>query len=150
MATGNESKILKNQILPMITNLPSTIVLPTTNATHFELNPQIIQFLPKFHWFVSEDPYMHVKKFLEICNTIRFENFSDESVKLRLFPFSLKEKEKAWLNSLPSRSITSWDTLIKKFLLNFFSMSKTNALKREITNFYQEEYEKFYESWEEI
>ena len=71
---------------------------------------------------------MHVKDFLEICATCKFQNFTDDSVCLCLFLFSLKDKAKAWLNSLSPRS--------------------TNALSREIANFYQDEQEKFYESWE--
>ncbi len=59
----------------------------------------------------------------------------DESVRHRLFPFSLKEKAKAWLNSNVHRSIISWDILVTKFLNKFFPMSKTNALRREITDF---------------
>ena len=91
---------------------------------------------------------MHIKEFLDICTTFQFQNFSDESVRLRLFPFSLKDKVKAWLNSLPSNSITSWDQLISKFLSKFFPMSKTNALRREIADFRQAEGEQFYMCWE--
>ncbi|XP_058216596.1 uncharacterized protein LOC131327445 [Rhododendron vialii] len=145
---AEDTKPLRELFSPVTTNPPSCIVLPTTNATHFELKHHIIQLLPQFHGIEREDPYMHVKDFLEICATFRFQNFSEESVKLRLFPFSLKDKAKAWLNSLPSGSITSWDILVKKFLLKFFSMSRTTTLRREITDFCQEEHEKFYESWE--
>ena len=123
-------------------------MLPATTATHFELKPQIIHLLPTFHGLDREDPYMHVKDFLEICATCKFQNFTDDSVRLRLFPFSLKDKAKAWLNSLSPRSITSWELLVTKFLSKFFPMAKTNALRREIADFYQDEQEKFYESWE--
>ena len=91
---------------------------------------------------------MHVNDFLEICATCKFQNFTDNSVRLRLFPFSLKDKAKAWLNSLSLGSITSWELLVTKFLSKFFPMAKTNALRREIADFYQDEQEKFYESWE--
>ena len=77
------------------------------------------KLLPSFYGLDREDPYMHVKDFLEICSTFKFQNFSDESVKLRLFPFSLKDKSKAWLNSLSTGSITTWDQLYNKFLLKF-------------------------------
>ena len=91
---------------------------------------------------------MHVKEFLEICSTFRFQNFSDESVRLRLFPFSLKDKAKAWLNALPSGSIRSWDQMVNKFLSKFFPMSKTDRLRREISEFYQKDCEEFHECWE--
>ncbi len=37
---------------------------------------------------------MHVKEFLDICSTFRFQNFNDESAKLRMFPFSSRTKLK--------------------------------------------------------
>ncbi|KAL5550681.1 hypothetical protein UlMin_000857 [Ulmus minor] len=95
-------KTLLEYFSPISANSPSCIVLPETNATHFELKPSIIQLLPSFYGLEREDPYMHVKEFLEICSTFRFQIFSDESVRLRLFPFSLKDKAKAWLNTLPA------------------------------------------------
>lgn len=145
---GEDTKTLRELFSPITTNTPSCIVLPATTAAHFELKPQIIQLLPTFHGLDREAPYMHVKEFLEICATCKFQNFTDDSVRLRLFPFSLKDKAKAWLNSLSPRSITSWELLVTKFLSKFFPVSKTNALRREIADFYQEEHEKFYESWE--
>lgn len=88
---------------------------------------------------------MHVKEFLDIYSTFHFQNLSNEFIRLRLFPFSLKDKAKALLNSLIPRSITSWDLLKNKFLTKIFPMSKTNSLKREISDFYQKEGEQFYE-----
>ncbi|XP_062086531.1 uncharacterized protein LOC133792640, partial [Humulus lupulus] len=140
-----QEKTLLEYFSPISSNAPSCIVLPTTNATHFELKPSIIQLLPSFYGLEREDPYMHVKDFLEICSTFRFQNFSDESVKLRLFPFSLKDRAKAWLNSLPTGTITTWDQLFNKFLAKFFPMSKTDSLRREISEFYQKDNEEFYE-----
>ncbi|MBC2863256.1 retrotransposon gag domain-containing protein [Klebsiella pneumoniae] len=67
---------------------------------------------------------------------------------LGCFHFHLKDKAKAWLNSLPTGSITSWNQLVNKFLGKFFPMSKTDALRREISDFYQKEGEQFYECWE--
>ena len=141
-------KTLREYFSPITTNHLSCIVLPQTSATHFELKPEVIQLLPSFYGLDREDPYMHVKEFLDICSTFRFQNFSDESIRLRLFPFSLKDKAKAWLNSLIPNSVTSWDLLRNKFLTKIFPMSKTNALRREISDFYQNEGEQFYECWE--
>ena len=148
--TGDDSKTLRELFSPITTNLPSCIVLPATTTAHFELKPQIIHLLPTFYRLDREDPYMHVKDFHEICATCKFQNFTDDSVRLRLFPFSLKDKAKAWLNSLSLGSITSWELLVTKFLSKIFPMAKTNALRRKIADFYQDEQEKFYESWERL
>jgi hypothetical protein len=146
----NNTKTLRESFSPITINPPSCIKLPATTAAHFELKPYIIQLLPSFHGFDHEDPYQHVKDFLKICSTFRFQNFSDESVHLKLFPFSLKEKAKAWLNSNVPRSITSWEIFVTKFLNKFFPVSKTNALRREIIDFAQKEHENFYESWRNL
>ena len=148
MGENLETKTLREYFAPITTNSPSCIVLPNTTAAHFELKPQILQLLPNFHGLDREDPYMHVKEFLDICSTFKFQNFSDESVRLRLFPFSLKDKAKGWLNSQPPGSITSWDELVRKFLSKFFPMSRTNSLRRNISDFRQKDDEQFYESWE--
>ena len=75
---------------------------------------------------------------------------TNDSVRLCLFPFSLKNKAKASFNSLSPGSITSWELLVTKFVTKCFPMAKTNALRREIADFYQDEQEKFYESWEKF
>jgi len=89
-----------------------------------------------------------VKKFKDICATSKFQNFSEESVYLRLFPFSLHDRAKAWLESNMLGSITSWENLLNKFYNKFFPMSKVNEYRKEISSFIQEEDEKSSEGWE--
>jgi hypothetical protein len=84
-------RILRELFACITTNTPSCIVLLAINATHFDLKPNVIQILPTFNGLKNEDPYAHVKEFLERSNTFKFQNFSDESVRLRLFPFFPKE-----------------------------------------------------------
>ncbi|KAJ9676255.1 hypothetical protein PVL29_024990 [Vitis rotundifolia] len=69
-------------------------------------------------------------------------------MRLKLFPFPLKDKAKIWLNSLRPRSIRTWTDLQAEFLKKFFPTHRTNGLKREISNFSAKENEKFYECWE--
>jgi hypothetical protein len=99
LRNGDPPRTLIELFAPITTDTPSCIVLPATNATHFDLKPSVIKILPTFNGLENEDPYAHVKEFLERCNTFKFQNFSDESVQLRLFPFSLSGRAKAWLHS---------------------------------------------------
>jgi hypothetical protein len=85
----------------------SCIVLPPTNATHYDLKPHMIQMLPSFYGLDHENPYSHVKKFKNICATTKFQIFSKEVVHLRLFPFSLNDRAMEWLDSNTLGSITS-------------------------------------------
>lgn len=114
-------------------------MLPATNATHFDLKPNVINILPTFQGLGNEDPYTHMKTFLEMCDTFKFQNFSDESVRLRLFPFSIHGRAKAWLHSNMLGSITSWEISLSKFYKKFFPISRINEFYREISSFNQEE-----------
>jgi hypothetical protein len=87
----------------------SCIVLPPTNATHYDLKPHVIQMLLSFYGLEHENPYSHVKKFRSITATTKFQNFSEESVNLRLFPFFLHDRATEWLDSVALSSITSWE-----------------------------------------
>jgi hypothetical protein len=83
------------------------IVLPPTNATHYDLKPHVIQMLLSFCGLDNENPYSHVKKFKNICATTKFQNFSEESVHLKHSPFSLHDRATEWLDSNAPGSITS-------------------------------------------
>jgi hypothetical protein len=87
-------RTLRELFAPIATNTPSCIVLLATNATHFDLKFHVIQLIPSFHGLENEEPYSHVKTFLDICSTFRYQNFFDESVRLGyfLFPYMVGQK----------------------------------------------------------
>ena len=104
--------------------------------------------LPTFHGMESENPYSHMRGFEEVYNTFKEETVTVDLMKLKIFPFTLKDKAKFWLNSLRPRSIRQWTKMQDKFLKKFFSTHRTNSLKRQISTFSANENEKFYECWE--
>ena len=85
---------------------------------------------------------------LEVCDTLKHNGVSTDAIRLRLFPFSLRDKARAWLHSLPSWRIITWDDLTRVFLTKFFPLSKTASLRNQITNFTQKDEEMLYEAWE--
>ncbi|KAL6319127.1 hypothetical protein AAG906_011206 [Vitis piasezkii] len=54
----------------------------------------------------SENPYAHIKEFEDVCNTFREGGASIDLMRLKLFPFTLKDKAKIWLNSLRPRNVS--------------------------------------------
>ena len=73
---------------------------------------------------------------------------TEEAIRLRLFPFSLRDQARAWLNSLPPGSITTWNDLAEKFWMKYCPPTKTAKLRNDITAFRQIEGESLYEAWE--
>ena len=69
-------------------------------------------------------------------------------IRLKLFPFTLKDKEKFSLNSLRLRSIRNWTEIQAEFLKKFFPTHRTNSLKRQISNFSTNENKIFYACWD--
>ncbi|RVW18219.1 hypothetical protein CK203_106137 [Vitis vinifera] len=112
------------------------------------IRPHIVPLLPTFHGMESENPYSHIKEFEEVCNTFREGGASIDLMRLKLFPFTLKDKAKIWLNSLRPRSIRNWVDHQAEFLKKNFPTHRTNGLKRQISNFSAKENEKFHECWE--
>ncbi|KAK5772178.1 hypothetical protein PVK06_048454 [Gossypium arboreum] len=82
---------------PSLTGTKSSIVRPTVAANTFELKPNTIQMIQQFVQFdglQDEDPNAHLANFLELCDTFKINGVSDDAIRLRLFPFSLKNKAK--------------------------------------------------------
>ena len=69
-------------------------------------------------------------------------------IRMRLFPFSLRDRARGWLQSLQPGSIDSWEELAQRFLSKFFPPSKTSQLRGEIAQFRQMDFEPLYEAWE--
>ena len=90
------------------------------------IRPYIVPLLPTFHGMESENPYAHIKEFEDVSNTFREGGASIDLMGLKLFPFTLKDKAKIWLNSLRPRSIRTWTHLQAEFLKKFFPTHRTN------------------------
>ncbi|KAL0439282.1 UNVERIFIED_CONTAM: hypothetical protein Slati_2411200, partial [Sesamum latifolium] len=78
---------------------------------------------------------------------MRPQGATEEQVKLRAFPFSLGEKAKVWLYSLPSGSIVGWNELKQQFFENYFPASRTKNIRKEISGIRQFSGKSFYEYW---
>ena len=53
----------------------------------------------QFFGMTNEDPNDHITEFLEIFNTIMFNGMTEDVLRLRLFPFTLRDKAKKWLKT---------------------------------------------------
>ena len=99
------------------------------------IKAHLVPLLPQFHRMENENPYTHIKDFEEVCHTFHEGSTSIELMRLKHFPFTLKDKAKLWFNSLIPQIIRSWLELQTTFLKKFFPTHSTSGLKRQITNF---------------
>ena len=98
------------------------IMAPAIANNKFEIKPSIIQMVQnnQFGGLQGEDPYAHILTFLNVYATFKINGMTDDAIRLRLFPFSVKDKAQLWLVSLPNESITTWDQLKQAFLHKYF------------------------------
>ena len=96
---------------PSLTGAESSMIKPTIIANNFEIKLNIIQMVQQFvqfDGFQDEDPNAHIANFLEVSDTFKINGAMDDAIRLRLFPFSLRNRAKQWLNYFPRGSITTW------------------------------------------
>ena len=137
----NEYRSMRDHIHPPRKSAPSYFVPPTEQMV---VRPYLVSLLPTFHGMESENPYSHMREFEEVCNTFKEETVTMDLMRLKIFPFTLKDKAKNWLNSLRPRSIRNWTEMQAEFLKKFFSTHRINSLNRQIFTFSTIENEKFF------
>ena len=62
---------LQDRFYPMRTSLPSCIQLPEADGGNFELKPQFINTLSKYHGLESQNAYFFIREFEEICHMMK-------------------------------------------------------------------------------
>ena len=90
-----------------------------------------------------------MQHFLELCDTIVIKDDAPARIRLHLFPFSLMGKAKQWFYQSKG-AVDMWDKYFVAFLVKFFPIGKTNALRGKILNFQQTSLESIPEAWERL
>jgi len=66
----------------------------------------------------SENHYSHLADFEQTCSCLKIMGMADETLRWKLFPFSLTGRAKKWYNHYVGNSQGVWDILKKTFALN--------------------------------
>ena len=94
MAEDRNRRPLKEFSQPSDEEPSSSIVNPAITTNNFELKPSLLQLVQQnqFASLASENPNQHLKVFIQLADTLKTNGASPEAIRLRLFPFSLRDK----------------------------------------------------------
>ena len=123
--------------------ISTPIAPPTTSAESCDINVALLNLVMKdpFSGLPSEDAATHLNSFIDLCDMQKKKDMDNDIVKLKLFPFSLRNRAKTWFSSLPKNSIDSWNKCKDAFISKYFPPAKIMSLRNDIMNFKQLDYE---------
>ena len=150
-ANGKAHKpcIIRDHLNPILDDLNPGIVTLKIQEAHFELKPVMFYMLNSIGQFgdmLHEDARQHIRNFLEVCDSFRQQGVHEDVLKLKLFPYSLCGRARAWLNGVPSGSLESWADLCKS--LRHTPPTMNTQLRNAIASFRQADGEAMYECWD--
>ena len=139
IVADDRDRAIRQYALPLFNELNPGIIRPEIQAAQFELKPvmfQMLQTVGQFSGMPTEDPHLHLRLFIEVSDSFKLPGVTEDALRLKLFPYSLRDRARAWLNSLPSDSVSTWQELAERFLMKYFPPTKNAKLCNEITSFH--------------
>ena len=97
--------------------ISTPIAPPTASAETCDINAALLNLVMKdqFSGSPNEDATSHLNTFIELCDMQKKKDVDNDILKLKLFPFSLRDRAKIWFSSLPQ--IVSILGIVVKMLL---------------------------------
>jgi hypothetical protein len=121
--------------------LEPSLVLEQNHSSSCELHPSLkaMVWAQPFSGHENENPCNHLLDFEEMCSCLSISGMTQETLRWKLFPFSLTGKVKQWYTDAVESTNGDWDELKDKFCHALFPMSCISSLPRAILNFEQRE-----------
>ena len=112
----------------------STPIAPITDAESCEINAALLNLVMKdqFSGLPIEDAATHLNNFVDLFDMQKNKDVDNDIVKLKLFPFSLRDHAKNWFSSLPKNGIDSWNKCKDAFISKYFPPAKIVSLRNDI------------------
>jgi hypothetical protein len=116
---------------------PDVVDLPIINlqdaGSPFKIKVSTIRMVQHSPFTGKEDPNLHLQAFVQLCQIFDEDGVTQDQMRARLFPFSLLGKALCWFHTLPAESKQDWEALMKNFMKEFYSLTKTPSLRNKIT-----------------
>ena len=96
---GDQPRPLKSYAIPSQEEPYNNFVAPPIEANNFELKPSLLSVVQQNQFFGGsiDDPNLHLSMFLQYADTVKNNGVNQEAIRIRLFPFSLRDRAQAWL-----------------------------------------------------
>ena len=114
-----------------------------------ELHPSLKAMVREqpFSGHDHENPCRDLREFKVMCSCLSISVMTQETLRWKLFPFSLMEKVKQWYTHAIESTNGDWDELRTSFVLHFSPMSHIVSLPKVILDFQQCEKESIGVAW---
>ncbi|KAL2531697.1 Uncharacterized protein Adt_05048 [Abeliophyllum distichum] len=79
-----------------------SIVYPAFGRNDFQLRADLINLFSNHLQFcgkVNENPNTHISRFLRMSHNFPFQGVNEDAIRLRLFPYTLRDEALEWLDS---------------------------------------------------
>ena len=115
-----------------------------------ELRPCLINMVHDQSFLGKDDknPYSHLNEFEQTYACLRIAGMSNETLRWKLFPFSLTGKAKRLYNLTIGSRQGDWEAMFSSFYLQFFPISRVVRLHSEVLSFKQKKKESLGIAWE--
>ena len=140
---------------PSYPTVPSSEYLEPPSSCHpipphgFEIRPSLVAMVraQSFGGTKDESPYAHLQVFEENCSLLIIPGVNQDTIRWKLFPFSLMGNAKSWYDRTARGFSGDWIKLKDEFCLFFYPVSKILKLRVELMT-YQQGDESLGATWE--
>nr|GEX44406.1 hypothetical protein [Tanacetum cinerariifolium] len=98
--------------------VPRVVRPQNGNTINIKIKSRFIGKLKEntFSWNKNDDAHEHVERVLDIEGLFNILDASHDAIILRVFPITLIEASKRWIDRIPSGTINTWVLLEKAFI----------------------------------
>ena len=115
-------KTLRDLYKPARSKDVTKIVAPLGNNITFQIDHQFLASLASFHGLHPEDVLSYLEIFFDKYSTYQLVGISEEVMKMKFFPFTLKDRAKEWFKNL-GIVFHTWEDIEHQLLNKFYSIS---------------------------
>ena len=80
-------------------------------ARNYELKNVHFTMFPSFYGIPNEDLLIFIRDFYATVQTFSLQGLTEDQLRMRCFPYSLKDRVKAWLMTFASNSLRTWEVV---------------------------------------